>query len=248
MIRTQFGDRPTFTVHSDDAPNVYITGNPGRTDPRCAEPRAGVGAAALAEPVHRRRRSNIMVALADRTEMKTLHMVTAGPEPHADVHAVRRSRLVLLRDGRPDLRDASGRAPRSRRGPARASPGTTATSRTRSPRPGPATSGPASSTSATTRRLDRPHRPPADDADAARPAGRLPDRRSRAVARSRRERAAGSLRGIIRASSSSATVYKQLMASFGSFSMYTLVASTKALVERLGRRRRRTTRSKTDRR
>ena len=28
MVRTQFGDTTNFTVHSDDAPNVYITGNP----------------------------------------------------------------------------------------------------------------------------------------------------------------------------------------------------------------------------
>src|SRR5205823_5902486 len=33
MIRTQFTDTTPFTVHSDDAPNVYITGNPSQTDP-----------------------------------------------------------------------------------------------------------------------------------------------------------------------------------------------------------------------
>ncbi|MDP9272511.1 MAG: hypothetical protein M3O93_03105 [Chloroflexota bacterium] len=33
MIRTEFGDTTAFTVHSDDAPTVYVTGNPGRTDP-----------------------------------------------------------------------------------------------------------------------------------------------------------------------------------------------------------------------
>ena len=34
MIRTQFGDTTPFTVHSDDAPNVYITGNPERRPTR----------------------------------------------------------------------------------------------------------------------------------------------------------------------------------------------------------------------
>ena len=34
MIRTQFGDTTNFAVHSDDAPNVYINGNPARTDSR----------------------------------------------------------------------------------------------------------------------------------------------------------------------------------------------------------------------
>src|SRR5207249_8433249 len=33
MVRTEFGDTTPFTVHSDDAPNVYITGNPSQTDP-----------------------------------------------------------------------------------------------------------------------------------------------------------------------------------------------------------------------
>src|SRR5439155_1451830 len=33
MIRTQYGDTTPFTVHSDDAPNVYITGNPSQTNP-----------------------------------------------------------------------------------------------------------------------------------------------------------------------------------------------------------------------
>src|SRR5204863_8291209 len=32
MIRTQFGDTTPFSVHSDDAPNIYVNGNPGRTD------------------------------------------------------------------------------------------------------------------------------------------------------------------------------------------------------------------------
>src|SRR6266508_1848017 len=33
MSRTEFGDTTAFTVHSDDAPTVYVTGNPGQTDP-----------------------------------------------------------------------------------------------------------------------------------------------------------------------------------------------------------------------
>ena len=40
MVRTQFGDTTNFTVHSDDAPNVYITGNPGQTDPDDSHARA----------------------------------------------------------------------------------------------------------------------------------------------------------------------------------------------------------------
>src|SRR6266496_1975719 len=33
MIRTQFEDTTAFSVHSDDAPTVYVNGNPGQTDP-----------------------------------------------------------------------------------------------------------------------------------------------------------------------------------------------------------------------
>ena len=96
--------------------------------------------------------NNIMVALADHTEMKTLHMVTADPfrtptfTPFADPDW-----FFFATGGHAgNLRDAGRLRLHSRRGRARASPGTTATSRTRSPRPGSATSGRGSGTSATT--------------------------------------------------------------------------------------------------
>jgi len=37
MIRTQFGDTTAFSVHADDAPTVYVNGNPVRTDPQDRE-------------------------------------------------------------------------------------------------------------------------------------------------------------------------------------------------------------------
>jgi hypothetical protein len=79
MIRTQFGDTTNFTVHSDDAPNVYITGNPSQTDPTTRNLEREMGGLSWLNPYTGTVENGIMVALADRTEMKTLHMVTADP-------------------------------------------------------------------------------------------------------------------------------------------------------------------------
>ena len=95
-----------FSVHSDDAPNVYVTGNPARTDLGHAQSRAGDGPAELAEPVHRpgRARHHGGAGRPDRDEDAAHDH--GRPVPHADVHAVRRPRLVLLRDRRRQLPDA----------------------------------------------------------------------------------------------------------------------------------------------
>jgi hypothetical protein len=79
MIRTQYGDNTPFTVHSDDAPTVYITGNPGPTSPvtRTLE-RESAGLSWL-NPYTGQVQNDITVALADPVEEKTLHMVTADP-------------------------------------------------------------------------------------------------------------------------------------------------------------------------
>ena len=79
MVRTQFGDTTNFTVHSDDAPNVYITGNPGQTDPTTRTLEREMAQLSWLNPYTNAVENNIMVALADKTEMKTLHMVTADP-------------------------------------------------------------------------------------------------------------------------------------------------------------------------
>jgi hypothetical protein len=79
MVRTEFGDTTPFTVHSDDAPNVYITGNPAQTDPVTRNLEREMAQLSWTNPYTEQLQNNIMVALADRTEMKTLHMVTADP-------------------------------------------------------------------------------------------------------------------------------------------------------------------------
>jgi hypothetical protein len=79
MIRTQFGDTTPFTVHSDDAPNVYITGNPAQTAASTRKLEREMAQLNWLNPYTNQVENNILVALADQTEMKTLHMVTADP-------------------------------------------------------------------------------------------------------------------------------------------------------------------------
>ena len=79
MILTQYGDATNFTVHSDDAPNVYITGNPSRTDAVTRNLEREMAQLHWLNPYTGVDQHNIMVALADPVEMKTLHMVTADP-------------------------------------------------------------------------------------------------------------------------------------------------------------------------
>jgi len=77
MIRTQYGDLTPFTVHSDSAPNVYITGNPSQTAPATRNLEREMAQLHWTNPYTGNVQNNIMVALADKTEMKTLHMITA---------------------------------------------------------------------------------------------------------------------------------------------------------------------------
>ncbi len=79
MIRTQFGDTTPFSVHSDDAPTVYVNGNPGRTAPAARQLERESGALHWLNPYTGQDQHGITVALADPVEEKTLHMVTADP-------------------------------------------------------------------------------------------------------------------------------------------------------------------------
>ena len=190
MILTQYGDTTNFTVHSDDAPNVYITGNPSRTDAVTRNLEREMAQLHWLNPYTGVDQHNIMVALADPVEMKTLHMVTADPArtptftPFADPDwfffatggaacatqaacasiPARTNQSFAWNHG--DIQDEIA----SDVGRLRRAGGQEPRRRQQ--------------------RLDRPHRPPADHADAARPEGRLPDRRSRGHADRRRERAA----------------------------------------------------------
>ncbi|MGE5225093.1 MAG: hypothetical protein ACM3PY_21870, partial [Omnitrophica WOR_2 bacterium] len=84
MLYTQFGDSTLFSVHSDDAPNVYVNGTLAQplrdqTDPLVRNLEREMAQLSWLNPYTGAVENNIMVALADHTEMKTLHMVTADP-------------------------------------------------------------------------------------------------------------------------------------------------------------------------
>jgi hypothetical protein len=84
MVFTQSGDSTLFSVHSDDAPTVYVNGTAAQplrdqTDPVVRNLEREIAGLDWLNPYTGAVENNIMVALADHTEMKTLHMVTADP-------------------------------------------------------------------------------------------------------------------------------------------------------------------------
>ena len=79
MIRTQFGDTTAFSVHSDDAPTVYVNGNPAPTDALVRKLERESAGLSWTNPYTGAVQTNITQALADPVTEKTLHMVTADP-------------------------------------------------------------------------------------------------------------------------------------------------------------------------
>jgi hypothetical protein len=84
MVYTQSGDSTLFSVHSDDAPTVYVNGTLAQpirdqTDPVVRNLEREMAQLNWLNPYTGAVENNIMVALADHTGMKTLHMITADP-------------------------------------------------------------------------------------------------------------------------------------------------------------------------
>ena len=79
MIRTQFGDTTAFSVHSDDAPTVYVNGNPAPTDASVRKLERESAGLSWTNPYTGAVQTNVTQALADPVTEKTLHMVTADP-------------------------------------------------------------------------------------------------------------------------------------------------------------------------
>jgi hypothetical protein len=79
MIRTQFGDTTVFSVHSDDAPTVYVNGQPGPTDPAVRKLARESGQLQWLNPYTGVVQTDIIQAMADPVVERTLHMVTADP-------------------------------------------------------------------------------------------------------------------------------------------------------------------------
>jgi hypothetical protein len=68
-----------FSVHSDDAPNMYINTNPGATDTLTRTMEHDVDALTATNPITGNT-DKLSKLLADRAEMKLLHMVTFSPQ------------------------------------------------------------------------------------------------------------------------------------------------------------------------
>jgi hypothetical protein len=78
LVLTQRGNNTSFSVHSDDAPTVYITGNPAPTDPITRTLENDFNALLATNPITGNT-DRLSSLLADQAEMKLLHMVTKSP-------------------------------------------------------------------------------------------------------------------------------------------------------------------------
>ncbi len=78
LLATEQSNTTPFKVHSDDAPTIYITGNPVRTDPVARSFARGLDGLTAVNPITGNT-DKISQFLADSVEMKILHMVTADP-------------------------------------------------------------------------------------------------------------------------------------------------------------------------
>jgi len=74
LLATQRLNMTPFLVHSDDAPTFYITGNPAPTDPVTRTLEHDVNALTVVNPITGNN-DKLSALLADRAEMKLLHMV-----------------------------------------------------------------------------------------------------------------------------------------------------------------------------
>jgi hypothetical protein len=78
LLATQQGVTTPFKVHADDAPTVYITGNPSRTATVTRTFERATGALTAVNPLTGKT-DTLTEFLADPVEMKLLHMITSDP-------------------------------------------------------------------------------------------------------------------------------------------------------------------------
>jgi hypothetical protein len=79
LLATQQGNTTPFKVHSDAAPNFYVTGNPASNDQTLTRPlERAVGNLTAVNPITGNT-DTLTNYLADPVEMNLLHMITADP-------------------------------------------------------------------------------------------------------------------------------------------------------------------------
>jgi hypothetical protein len=78
LLATEQGVTTPFSVHADSAPNFYVKGNPAQTDPNTRALERAWSKVTAVNPITGNT-DTVNRYLADRTEMKLLHMVSADP-------------------------------------------------------------------------------------------------------------------------------------------------------------------------
>ena len=76
-LTTLLPGSPSFGVHSDSAPTIFVTGNPARTDAAVRKMERDAAAAQVNDPYVSSSKSPLTLYLADKVAERTLHMVTA---------------------------------------------------------------------------------------------------------------------------------------------------------------------------
>lgn len=79
LLATERNNTTPFTVHSDSAPNYYITGNPAQNSVITRKLERDVSQLTTLNP-YTGKTDTLTNFMADQTEMKLLHMVTADPQ------------------------------------------------------------------------------------------------------------------------------------------------------------------------
>ncbi|HKF67104.1 MAG TPA: hypothetical protein VKB36_11255, partial [Vicinamibacterales bacterium] len=81
LLLTQTGNTTQFLVHSDDAPTIYIKGNPSPTDAITRTLERDMGKLTFTNPLFGKGGEVDVLAqfMADQAQMKLLHMVTSSP-------------------------------------------------------------------------------------------------------------------------------------------------------------------------
>jgi hypothetical protein len=79
LVINETGDTTTFFIHFDDAPTVYITGNPASTAPVTRQLEREFSGLTEVNPITNNT-DKLTVALADPVEMGLLHMITSDPK------------------------------------------------------------------------------------------------------------------------------------------------------------------------
>ena len=79
LLSSQRGNNTPFVVHNDDAPTMYITGQPAPTDTVTRQMEKDLNALIATNPITGSV-DQLSFRLADQAEMKLLHMVTFSPK------------------------------------------------------------------------------------------------------------------------------------------------------------------------